>query len=152
MNNYLNAVLGILMFLALIDTLVQKTSNGRVVKVVISLISVSVLLNPIISILKGSFDFNLDFSSETYLEYALDIEKSVIENVVKTTLKDSEFDVDSVDSEFLCENNKFTLKTIKIILKNQVINCENERINTIENIKTLLKTKIDFEKVELIVE
>jgi hypothetical protein len=144
-------VLGVLVFLSLIDIIVPKSSNGKAVKAVISLISVSVLLVPIISIIKGkTYDFNV--KNDYYHEYLLELEGNVIKNVIKKTLSDNEIKFSSVETEFNEDDNDFSLKKIIINLEIEVINGSEEHINIIKKVKLLLEGKIDFEKVELIIE
>ena len=116
MNSYFYSVLGVLVFLSLIDIIVPKSSNGKAVKAVISLISVSVLLVPIISIIKGkTYDFNV--KNDYYHEYLLELEGNVIKNVIKKTLSDNEINHQEVlDTAKIAEEN--LVKLTREIVKN----------------------------------
>ena len=53
MNSFFVEALSAITFLAVFDLLISKSNNGKLVKIVISLISVTILAFPIVSIVKN---------------------------------------------------------------------------------------------------
>ncbi len=151
MNNLFVVSLTSITFLTMLDVIVSKTKNGKVVKTVISLVAVTILLTPIVSIIKN-FDINYDISAnENYQNYLIDFESKVYKSTIKSVLEKNGYEVQDVIISF-SEDNVYSPKKVTIKLKNTVINGQEEHINMIERVKTLLKTAINTENVEILIE
>lgn len=153
MNEYFIQTLSVITFLAMADLLVTKSSNGKLVKTVISLISVTTLAIPIVSIIK-----NVDFSSdnfnynENYNEYLLNLEEEVYIKRIKKALYDAEISDFELSIEFSGGENPFLLNKITVIFINGVINSKSEHIDMTERVNLALKNVINLSGVTVEIE
>ncbi|MBE5744489.1 MAG: hypothetical protein E7358_07290 [Clostridiales bacterium] len=146
MKDYLIISLSIVVLLAFLDIFISKTKNGKVVKSVISVISVTMLLTPIVSIIKG--DSSLlegGYYNEYLSEYLIELEKKVVVNKIDSALDNLDYLISDFELEFSNENDCVILEKIKL----KVINQNYEHIDILETVKNSLKTVVDVEKVEI---
>lgn len=143
MEEYFIATLSVSVFLALVDVLVTKTQNGKFVKMVISLILVTVLAVPIIKII-GNNNFTLDdkFSSLGLETELIELEKDILTEKIEKTLTNNSIEFLSVDVQVSHNENGYVIDKIIIKFSKNVINSDSERINMLEKMKTLLKSII----------
>ncbi len=153
MDRYFIEALSAITFLAVIDLLISKTNNGKAVKTVISLISVTILAVPIVSIIKNFAITNDTISIDyDYSEYLLNLEKEVYKNKIEKALKRSEIEYESIYLEFSNGENPYELKKIVIKLNIEVINGSEEHINMSERVKLSLENVINISEVEIKIE
>lgn len=153
MSNYLFSTLSIIIFLAFLDIIISKTKNGKMVRTITSLIAVSMLVLPIVSIIKG--DNNIvknGYYSEYLNEYLVNLEKKVISTKIKNALKDFEYDVLSVEVDFNNSEDQLIVKKVKILLDESVISENISHIDIVESVEKLLETVVDPQKVEIKIE
>lgn len=153
MSNYLFSTLSIIIFLAFLDMVISKTKNGKMVRTITSLIAVSMLVLPIVSIIKG--DNNIvknGYYSEYLSEYLVNLEKKVISTKIKNALKDFEYDVLSVEVDFNNSEDQLIVKKVKILLDESVISENISHIDIVESVEKLLETVVDAQKVEIKIE
>ena len=153
MDRYFVEALSAITFLAVVDVLISKSNNGKLVKGVISLISVTILAIPIVSLVKNfSFSSNSQPYNVEYFEYLFNLEKEVCQNKVEKALYDDGFEYKSVMLEFQENEGVYTLNKITIKPLKTVINGSNEHINMLETLNLTLKTIINLSEVEIVIE
>ncbi len=153
MKEFFVSTLSAITLLALLDILVTKTKNGKVVKMVISLVATFLISVPIIKIFKGENNFNSYVTSdELYLKYLDNLEEETIKSEIKITLNIANFKYKDICVLFEDGADGKILKKLIIILDKGVIIDKNEHINMIENAKLLLEKVIDVNKVEIEIE
>ena len=153
MDRYFVEALSAITFLAIVDVLISKSNNGKLVKGVISLISVTILAIPIVSLVKNfSFSSNSQSYDVEYFEYLFNLEKEVCQNKVEKALFDGGFEYKSVMLEFEENEGVYTLNKITIKPLKTVINGSNEHINMLETLNLTLKTIINLSEVEIVIE
>ena len=153
MNRYIIEALSAITFLAIFDLLISKSNNGKLVKVVISLILVTILAVPIVSIVKNfSISTNEYFADLEYAEYLLNIEKKVCQNKVEKALISDDIEYKNVILEFEQKDGFYNLNKITIKLLKTVINGSEEHINMLERVNLTLKTIINLNEVEIVIE
>lgn len=140
MNEYFITTLSVALFLAVVDVLVSKTQNGKIVKSVISLILVTVLAVPIIKII-GNEDFNIEnsFSTSKFEAELIKLEKEILTEKIESTLNDNEINFINVSVEMSSQEASFNVEKIIIKFSNSVIKGESERINMLDKVQKLLK-------------
>ena len=150
MNNFFLASLTSIAFLSILDVLVSKSKNGKLVKTVISIVAVCMLLTPILSIVK-----NFSLSNINEIDYEkdyLELEGKIYTSNIKNVLLKAGYKVEGVEVEFSTENENSTLNKITIKFRNQVIIESGGHINMLDNVKTLLSGSINLDKVEVVIE
>ena len=153
MKEFFISTLSAITILALLDILVTKTKNGKVVKMVISLVATFLISVPIVKIFKGENNFNNNITSdELYLEYLDKLEDETIYRKIKIALNIGNFEYRDIEVVFEDNTNCKVLKKLIIILDKGVIIDSAEHINMIENAKKLLEKVIDVKKVEIEIE
>ena len=147
MKEYFYQTLSVITFLSIADLIVTKTKNGKIVKTIISLISVTALSIPIISIVKNVKITNENYTLvENYNEYLLN------QNSIKKALIDAEIDNFELKFEFSSSENLFKLEKIIIIFENEVINDNSEHIDMTERVNLALKNTINLSGVTIEIE
>ena len=120
---------------------------------VISLISVTILGVPIVSIIKNfSFTSTESIAQVNYAEYLLNLEKEAYKNQIEKVLFSSEFEFESIEVEFEKADTYFYLNKIIIKPKKLVINGSIEHINMLETVNSILNSIINLSEVEVIIE
>ena len=132
----------------MVDLLLLKTQNAKLVRSIISLILITVLIVPIINIIESN-DFGDNNYSLELQEQLILIEKETLTSKIKNVLDSNNVNYDSLSVEISTEDNKYQIKKV-IIYLSQVINDENERINNNEKIKNSISSLIsDKEKIQI---
>ncbi len=153
MNNYLIVTLSVIIFLAFLDLITSSSKNGKVVKMVTSLIAVTMLAVPIISIVKNeNLTQDKVYYNEYLNDYLVELEKKVVQNKIESALKDLECKFSNVNVEFIDEKGTLILEKITVKFDTAVINENGLHIDILESVKNSLKSAIDIQKVEIIVE
>ena len=118
MKEYFYQTLSIITFLALVDLLISKTSNGRLVKAVISLISVIALAIPIVSIINNvDFSVSDDLITQNYNQYLLELEEKTYKEKVSKILANEELYPKDLIIEFSKDENSYKVEKIKLIFE-----------------------------------
>ena len=132
----------------MVDLLLLKTQNAKLVRSIISLILITVLIVPIINIIESN-DFGDNNYSLELQEQLILIEQETLTSKIKNVLDSNNVIYDSLSVEISTEDNKYQIKKV-IIYLSQVINDENERININEKIKNSISSLIsDKEKIQI---
>ncbi len=153
MNNYFYVTLSVIILLAFLDILISKTKNGKLVKTIISIIAVTMLAVPVVSIVKGDNSFIQNgYYNDHVKEYLENLEKKTVINKINGALNKLEFDYVSVNVEFFDENQNIVLKKITVCISSAVINEDLAHIDILESVKNALSTVVDVEKVEISIE
>ena len=148
MKEYFYQTLSVITFLALLDILVSKSSNGRVVKTVISLISVIALAIPIVSIINNvNFSINGDSANQNYTKYLHELEEKV-----RSALSYEKLYPKDIIIEFLDSENSFTVNKIILIFEKGVITSESEHINMTDRVISVINNKINLSGVTIEIE
>lgn len=153
MNSFFVEALSAITFLAVFDLLISKSNNGKLVKIIISLISVTILAFPIVSIVKNfSLPTNSELADKNYSEYLFNLEKDVSKNKVEKALLKGNVEYEKVILEFEEKDGLYTLNKITIKPLKTVINGSEEHINMLERVNLTLKTIINLSEVDILIE
>ncbi len=153
MKEYFYQTLSVITFLSIADLIVTKSKNGKIVKTIISLISVTALSLPIISIVKNVKLSNENFNYvQNYNEYLLELQEEVYKKTIKKALFDAQIDNFELEFEFSSDDNIFKLEKIIIIFENEVINDNNEHIDMTERVNLALKNTVNLSGVTIEIE
>ena len=153
MKEYFYQTLSIITFLALVDLLISKTSNGRLVKAVISLISVIALAIPIVSIINNvDFSVSNDLITQNYNQYLLELEEKTYKEKVSKILANEELYPKDIIIEFSKDENLYKVEKIKLIFEKGVITSESEHINMTDRVELVLNSKINLSGVTVEIE
>lgn len=153
MKEYFYQTLSIITFLALVDLLISKTSNGRLVKAVISLISVIALAIPIVSIINNvDFSVSDDLITQNYNQYLLELEEKTYKEKVSKILANEELYPKDIIIEFSKDENSYKVEKIKLIFEKGVITSESEHINMTDRVELVLNSKINLSGVTVEIE
>lgn len=153
MKEYFYQTLSIITFLALVDLLISKSSNGRLVKAVISLISVIALAIPIVSIINNvDFSVSDDLITQNYNQYLLELEEKTYKEKVSKILANEELYPLDIIIEFSKDENSYKVEKIKLIFEKGVITSESEHINMTDRVELVLNSKINLSGVTVEIE
>lgn len=148
MKEYFLTIITATFFLAILDGVLPKNNNGKLVKSIITVVSVSIILVPILNFFKNDFEYNYSEQVfDNYDDYLLKYQEETTINEIKTLLNNNKYDVSSV--EILNDSDK---QIIKIILLDNGINEDSEHINSIENAQNLVKERLYLNTWEVQVE
>ncbi len=150
MNNYFYVVSGVIIILALFESLIPNSSVGKSVKTILSVICVMIILSPVINIIKG--DNNATQVGTEFNEYLLDYQNELTEFSVKSLLQTNGFSVENITVKGDYANGNYLVNKIDIKFKDLVINDETEHINIIEKIKNLLSSRLNILRAEIVIE
>ena len=135
------------------EIFVSKTKNGRLVSSVISLIAVTMLSIPIVSLIKSDESLiKNDYYSEYSSKYLIELEKKVVYNKIVAVLDRGDYKTTKVELDFSNENDSLTLEKITVFFKSSVINEKGEHIDILESVKNTLSSIVDIQKVEIEIE
>lgn len=153
MNNYLLTAVFISIFIALTEILVVNGKNGKLVKIVTSLITVTAFLSPILDILNYSNDNSIVFDAE-YSKYLEKVEKQMVESEVLGVIKTNNFSVKTVNAAVDNNEGNISTKKVEIILWCNGINCESEHINISKEVEKLIFNNVfnDEAGIEIVIE
>jgi hypothetical protein len=153
MKEYFYQTLSIITFLALVDLLISKSSNGRLVKAVISLISVIALAIPIVSIINNvDFSVSDDLITQNYNQYLLELEEKTYKEKVSKILANEELYPKDIIIEFSKDENSYKVEKIKLNFEKGVITSESEHINMTDRVELVLNSKINLSGVTVEIE
>lgn len=148
MKEYFLTIITATFFLAILDGVLPQNNNGKLVKTIITVVSVSIILVPILNFFKNDFEYNYSEQVfDKYDDYLLKYQEETTINEIKTLLNNNKYDVSSV--EILNDSDK---QIIKIILLDNGINEDSEHINSIENAQNLVKERLYLNAWEVQVE
>ena len=152
MNTYLLTAVLITIFVAMLDVLIIDGKNGKLVKCIISLISVACFITPLLSILSNN-DFEVEFYNKEFTNYLIETEKQTVESEILGTLTSTNYNVVSVNSVVENANDIISTKKVEIILNCNGINCKEDHINITKEIEVLILKNVFESKsgVEIIV-
>ena len=131
MKEYFLTIITTTFFLAMLDGILPKNKNGKLVKSIISVVSVTIILVPILNFLNSDYKTNFnDNLFNDYEKYLTEYHKKTTESEIETLLKSNGYDVTSVHLTKIDDKN-----FIEIFLNDTGINDDSEHINRIENAK-----------------
>lgn len=152
METYISSVIFIILFIAIADLLTLNGKNGKLTKIILSLICIIAYITPIFKLVNGNNDYSLKTNSN-YDGELLSVHKSVLETEVKSFLNVKGYNVISVDVLAEYENNVISTKKVEVYYKCNGINCETTHINITTETKNVLNERFSFDDngVEIIV-
>ena len=152
METYISSVIFIILFIAIADLLTLNGKNGKLTKIILSLICVIAYITPIFKLVNGNNDYSLKANSN-YDSELLSVHKSVLETEVKSVLNIKGYSVISVDVLAEYENNVISTKKVEVYYNCNGINCETTHINITTETKNVLNERFSFDDngVEIIV-
>ena len=152
METYISSVIFIILFIAIADLLTLNGKNGKLTKIILSLICIIAYITPIFKLVNGNNDYSLKTNSN-YDSELLSVHKSVLETEVKSVLNVKGYSVISVDVLAGYENNAISTKKVEVYYKCNGINCETTHINITTETKNVLNERFSFDDngVEIIV-
>ena len=154
MNNYLLTATLIAVFVSISEILIVSGKNGKLVKIVVSLVCVTTLIEPIFQILNFSIDENKQLINYNYTEYLIKTEKEMLEYDVSNLINKNNYDLNAVNVTIENVDGVISTKKVEIILNCKGINCENDHINITNEIQSVLIKEIFSEgvNVDIVVE
>lgn len=152
METYISSVIFIILFIAIADLLTLNGKNGKLTKIILSLICIIAYITPIFKLVNGNNDYSLKTNSN-YDSELLSVHKSVLETEVKSVLNIKGYSVISVDVLAEYENNVISTKKVEVYYNCNGINCETTHINITTETKNVLNERFSFDDngVEIIV-
>lgn len=152
METYISSVIFIILFIAIADLLTLNGKNGKLTKIILSLICIIAYITPIFKLVNGNNDYSLKTNSN-YDSELLSVHKSVLETEVKSVLNIKGYSVISVDVLAGYENNVISTKKVEVYYNCNGINCETTHINITTETKNVLNERFSFDDngVEIIV-
>lgn len=152
METYISSVIFIILFIAIADLLTLNGKNGKLTKIILSLICIIAYITPIFKLINGNNDYSLKTNSN-YDSELLSVHKSVLETEVKSVLNIKGYSVISVDVLAEYENNVISTKKVEVYYNCNGINCETTHINITTETKNVLNERFSFDDngVEIIV-
>ena len=152
METYISSVIFIILFIAIADLLTLNGKNGKLTKIILSLICIIAYITPIFKLVNGNNDYSLKANSN-YDSELLSVHKSVLETEVKSFLNVKGYSVISVDVLAEYENNVISTKKVEVYYNCNGINCETTHINITTETKNVLNERFSFDDngVEIIV-
>ena len=152
METYISSVIFIILFIAIADLLTLNGKNGKLTKIILSLICIIAYITPIFKLVNGNNDYSLKTNSN-YDGELLSVHKSVLETEVKSFLNVKGYNVISVDVLAEYENNVISTKKVEVYYNCNGINCETTHINITTETKNVLNERFSFDDngVEIIV-
>ena len=152
METYISSVIFIILFIAIADLLTLNGKNGKLTKIILSLICIIAYITPIFKLVNGNNDYSLKANSN-YDSELLSVHKSVLETEVKSFLNVKGYNVISVDVLAGYENNVISTKKVEVYYNCNGINCETTHINITTETKNVLNERFSFDDngVEIIV-
>ena len=152
METYISSVIFIILFIAIADLLTLNGKNGKLTKIILSLICIIAYITPIFKLVNGNNDYSLKTNSN-YDSELLSVHKSVLETEVKSFLNVKGYSVISVDVLAGYENNAISTKKVEVYYNCNGINCETTHINITTETKNVLNERFSFDDngVEIIV-
>ena len=137
MKEYLYSVCVILVILTVVEFVAPKSLIGKPVKVVVSLISVAIILNPILKLFSLD-DSEMVLADQNYTNYLIEVEENAISSQVKTLLELKKYEFSNIESQISFNDEGLKNYLIKIYFSSQVINENISHINNIEEIKKII--------------
>lgn len=155
MWNYVISIIMVVIISSIIIIIIPEGRTTGIIGVVLSIIVVLTLVSPL-------KDFNFDISIPTF-DYNVEIDYSYAEHanylrsincandcknlLNKEGVKDAEIQVIYQDDEF----RRFNIKFVKVFLENEVINSNEEHIDIIDKVKTLISERLIIEKGQVVI-
>ncbi len=148
MKEFIVILISVITFLVIFEGVLPKGKFGKIVKTIMSLIVVLTMLVPIIKIFNSGYDLSKVLNSDAnYEKYLEEYKKTTLVKEITAVLYSEDIEVKSVFVELSEEKNKVT-----ILLKNEVLNENNEHIDILEKAKTLVVERFYLSAWEVIVE
>ena len=154
MDNYVLVAISISIFIAISEILIVNGKNGKLVKIILSLLCVTAFIEPILSLFNENYDSDESNFNADYTNYLLKIEEKTLENEIENVIKKQNSDLKSVNVTLDSLDGVISTKKVEIIFYNQGINCDSDHINITTETKALLyDTVLKKEKeVEIVIE
>ena len=152
METYISSVIFIILFIAITDLLTLNGKNGKLTKIILSLICVIAYVTPIFKLISVENDYSLN-TNVNYNNELINTHKSVLEADVKSALNIKGYNVLNVEVTAIYENDVISTKKVEVYYNCNGINCESTHINITTETKNVLNERFNFDNngVEIIV-
>ena len=148
MKEYIYSVSAILILLTVVELISPKSSIGKPLKIIVSLISVSIILAPITKLFKEDSSVEI-IENQQYLEYLNDLEEKTVANQIKMKLNSSKIEYIKLEIDRLDAENEKIKFYVKIYFNKQVINENFSHINSIEEELEVIKKELYLDNVTI---
>lgn len=158
MQNYIVAVLGIVLISVLVEVILPSGQTGKYIKSILAVFVVYVLVNPVITFFKS--DFNLD----KYLNSnQIQLNQTLLKDMYEQQIEAKEFDLEyllynngyeQVDINLVYEivDNCIKISKAKINIQNLVITSNKENINKYQYIRQVVMSELMLKEEDVIFE
>jgi len=158
MNAYIIAVLGIVIISVLVEIILPSGQTGKYIKSILAVFVVYVLVNPIISFVKG------DFSLDKYLNTNnVHLNQTLLKDMYKNQIEAKQTDLENLLHSEGYEHVEVSLvydivedcikiSKAKINLKNLVITSNNTNINKYQYIRQVVMSKLMIKEEDVVFE
>ncbi len=149
MKEYLISCISAVAFFSLIESLVLKGALTKILKSIISLISILIIIYPIVNLINYNFKDNYNQINEEYSSYLIKIEQKTTESEISSLLIKNGYTVSEVKVEVDNENGNAIIKKISVKISVLGITENDEHININDKIKNLILENLHENSVEI---
>lgn len=149
MKEYLISCISAVAFFSLIESLVLKGALTKILKSIISLISILIIIYPIVNLINYNFKDNYNQINEEYSSYLIKIEQKTTESEISSLLIKNGYTVSEVKVEVDNQNGNAIIKKINVKISVLGITENEEHININDKIKNLILENLHEKNVEI---
>lgn len=152
MKNYLLSVIHAVIFIVVAEFFTVKGKNGKLTKMVLSLVTISIFFSPISKILSSENNFSVNLN-ENYYNYLINLEEETLKNEIISAVKPNYNNLKSVTLNLNCLSGENSTKKVTLTFNCDGINCNTAHINITKEVQNLINEKFNFNSqgVEIIV-
>ena len=144
MKGYFYGLIASVIFLAVFESVIPKSENGKPVKAVVSLLALLIITVPVIKMLGSGFFTGSESAdiNESFTNKLSEIERITTESEVYSLLKTEKFPVKKVKAAVITSDGKIFVKKIVVFYDESVIKENENHIYILENAKELIKSRL----------
>ena len=143
MSGYILSILGIILAGIFIDILVPTGSVSKYIKSIYSIFVVAVILSPVVKFLTKKDVYTLKYEdyqiNEKLMNFIYNGRADELKAKIEKRLDEEGFKNIDIKINYSSNNNEFQLNSIKVNLKNLVIQADKQHINKYEFISDVIK-------------
>ncbi len=151
MKEYLISCISAVAFFSLTETLLLKGAFNKILKSVISLVSILIIISPLINVINYTLNGDYTKIDVDYSNYLLEIEKRTTESEISSLLIKNGYIVNSVKVEIENESGNSIIKNIIVNVSKLGITETDEHIHIIDEIKKIILEKLYDKKADVTV-
>lgn len=154
---YLMSIVGVVMLVVAIDLILPDSKISKYIKGIVSIFVVAVIVSPVISIVKGDFDWKSIFTESSY-----QVDENIMASINNQNIQVLQDELSNclqqngykgvevmISTNFI--NNEIKINYIYVNLCDLVLNENIEHIDYYTNIKELIKKQINIEEDKIVI-